>query len=149
MVRAVVDASVRGAEDLPGVIAQHGATLGTVDLDHVDWLARQSSARKPDIRIGLVAAIRSEDPGRVLPAIDRLTPSFLRDEWQVGKALVERAADAPVGAREPWLAAAGHSKAPPSGRREERSAYGSALDRALDGDPAVEVTIRSLREKLS
>lgn len=149
MLRAFFEASVHGVEGLPGVVAQHGATLGTTDLDQVDWLARQSSARKPDVRTGLVAAIRSEDPGRVLPAIGRLTPSFLRDEWQVGKALVERGADAPVGAREPWLAAAGHCKAPPSGRREERSDYEKALDRALDGDPTVESAVRSLREKLS
>jgi hypothetical protein len=148
-VRAFVDARVQAAERLPGDIAERGATLGTVDLDHGDWLVRQSSARKPDVRTGLVAAIRSEDPGRVLSAIGRLTPSFLRDEWQVGKALVERAADAPVGAREPWLVAAGQCKAPPTSKREERSDYESALDRALDGDPAVESIVRSLRQNLS
>jgi len=149
MVLAHVEAGIQGVERLPGVVAEHGAALGTIDLDHVDWLARQSSVRKPDVRIGLIAGIRSEDPSRVLPAIGRLAPSFLRDEWQVGKALVERAADAPVGAREPWLVAAGRCKAPPSGKTEERSNYASALDRAFDGDPTVESTVRSLREKLS
>ena len=72
-----------------------------------------------------------------------------RRRWDVGKALVERAASEAPDARGPWLYAAQASRAP--SKKNERRAYdeyGAALDAAVDGAPSVDEVVRELRQQL-
>ena len=142
-----VYAQVTGAAALPPALAEHAAALGTIDLDQASWLAHQKGVKADHVRTALVALIKTESPAVVLPALGTVR-SALKKAWPIGKALVERAAASPDGARDVWLVEAERWAVPPSnGQQQARGDYANALDAAAV-DPAAQATVASLRARL-
>ena len=148
LARAFVDAGVNGASTLPIVVAAHGAANAVVDLESLDWLLDRHDVPSEDVFMGLRGAIKEEPLGRISAALDGLKTNRRR-RWDIGKALVERAAVEAVGARAPWLDLALASR-PPSKKNERRSYddYEASLGTAADGDPSVDDVVRQLRQRL-
>lgn len=148
LAKAFVDAGVNGAPTLPTAVAAHGAANAVVDLDSVSWLLSRREVPSEDVFMGLRGSIKEEPLGRISAALDGLNANR-RQRWDVGKALVERAAAEAVGARAPWLEAALPSRAP--SKKHERRAYDdyeAALNTAVGGDSSVDDIVRELRQQL-
>lgn len=148
LARAFVDAGVNGASTLPTAVAAHGAANAVVDLDSLGWLLDRREVPSDDVFMGLRGTIREEPLGKVSAALDGLNANRRR-RWDVGKALVERAAAEAVGTRAPWLDLALASRAP-SKKNERRSYddYEVALNAAVEGDSSVDDIVRELRQRL-
>jgi hypothetical protein len=148
VVRSFVDAKVAGAATIPLVLAQHGAAIGYIDLDQAPWLLGHG-AKIDDVRSSVAARIKTEPVAVIAPALDPLSRGRLRGAWQIGKALVERAASSPIGSRDEWLLLAENWSVPPSkGQRQNRDDYEAALSTAAADDPAAQATAARLRAKL-
>ncbi len=148
LAKAFVDAGVNGASTLPTVVAAHGAANAVVDLDSLGWLLDRREVPSEDVFMGLRGAIKDEPFGRISAALDGLNANRRR-RWDVGKALVERAAAEAIGARAPWLDAALVSRTP--SKKYERRAYDdyeAALNAAVAGDSSVDEIVRELRQHL-
>jgi hypothetical protein len=147
LVRAFVDAKVAGAAALASALAEHAAAVGAVDLDQAGWLLGQKGVKRDDVRTALVSMIRTESVSVLAPALQSVRRR-LDSAWPIGKALVERAAASPDGARDEWLVLAEPWKVPPSkGQRQNRDDYRAALDTAST-DPTAQATAARLRAKL-
>jgi hypothetical protein len=147
VIRAFVEAKVAGAAALPPALAEHGAALGTIDLDQAAWLLRQKGVRRDNVRTALVSLIRTEPASTIAPTLQTVRRG-LGEGWQIGKALVERAAASPDGSRDEWLILAEPWNVPPAkGQRQNRDDYRDALDRAAQ-DPGAQATAAKLRGKL-
>lgn len=91
--------------------------------------------------------IRTEKVITLAPALQSVR-GRLDSAWQIGKALVERAAASPDGSRDDWLVQPEPWKVPPSkGQAQNRDDYRAALD-AASTDPAAQATAARLRAKL-
>jgi len=148
LAKAFVDAGVNGASTLLRALAAHGGANAVVDLDSLAWLLDRREVPSEDVFMGLRGAIKDEPFGRISAALSGLNANRRR-RWDVGKALVERAADEAPGARESWLDAALASRAP--SKKNERRAYDeyeAALNAAVDGDSSVDDIVRALRQQL-
>ncbi len=148
LAKAFVDAGVHGAQTLPTAVAAHGAANAVVDLDSLGWLLDRREVPSEDVFMGLRGAIKSEPFAHISAALDGLNANRRR-RWDIGKALVERAAAEAVDARVPWLEAAMASRAP--SKKHERRAYDdyeAALNAAVDGDSSVDNIVRELRQQL-
>jgi hypothetical protein len=147
VVRAFVDAKVAGAAVLAPVLAEHGAALGTIDLGQATWLAKQVGVKRDHVRTALVALIKTESAVALAPTLEAVR-GRLGEAWQIGKALVERAAASPDGSRDEWLLLAESWNVPPTkGQRQNRDDYAAALDVAAL-DRAAQATAAKLRGKL-
>lgn len=147
LVRTFADAKVEGAQALPPALAVHAAALGAIDLDQARWLVGQKGVKPGDVRTAMVAMIKTEPLAVLAPALEAIR-GHLKGAWQIGKALVERAAVSPDGSRDEWLVQAEHWHAPPSrGQRQSLDDYAAALDTAAQ-DPDAQTTIARLRGKL-
>ncbi len=146
--RKFVEVGVKGANDLPRVVAQHSAAEGTIDLDNVSWLLDQPDVAGDYVILGLRGAIKTEPEAKIRAALAQM-PKTRRARWDIGKALVERAAAEPVGSRLPWLEDALESRTPSrKNNTTEHDEYGDALDRAVEGDKATDEAVTQLRERL-
>jgi KAP family P-loop domain len=147
LVRAFVEAKVSGAAALPAALAEHGAALGTIDLGQIAWLARQTGVKRDHVRTALVALIKTEPAATLAPTLGAVR-GRLDEAWQIGKALVERAAASPDGSRDEWLVLAERWNVPPTkGQRQNRDDYAAALDTAAQ-DVVAQTTAARLRGKL-
>jgi hypothetical protein len=143
-----VEAGVMGADDLPRVVAQHSAAEGTIDLDSVTWLLDQPGVNGDSVILGLRGAIKTEPQGKIRSALGQMSKTR-RGRWDIGKTLVERAAAEAVGSRLPWLEDALESRTPSRKHNAaEHDEYEDALNRAVEGDPATDKAVTSLRERL-
>jgi hypothetical protein len=147
VVRTFVDEKVTGAAALPPALAEHAAAVGAVDLSQAGWLLGRKGVKQDDMRTALVSMVRTESAAFLGPALESVRKR-LDSAWQIGKALVERAAASPDGARDEWLLLAEPWKVPPSkSQRQNRDDYRAALDTA-SSDPAAQATAARLRAKL-
>ena len=147
LVRPYVDSSIQGAKSLAPALAEHPAAIGVVDLSAVPWLLRQKGVKSDQVRTALIAMIKTEELTEVLPTLGAVRAALKRS-WAVGKALVERAAATPEGARTVWLDEAESWSVPPArGQRQARDDYSGALDAAAS-DPAAQPVVARLRSKL-
>lgn len=147
LVRAFVDAKVAGAAALLPALAEHAAAVGAVVPDQAGWLLRQKGVKRDDVRTALVSMIRTESVSVLAPALQTVR-GRLDSAWQIGKALVERAAASPDGGRDEWLVLAEPWKVPPTkGQRQNREDYRAALD-TVSSDSAAQATAARLRAKL-
>jgi hypothetical protein len=146
--RNFVEAGVKGANDLPRVVAQHSAAEGTIDLDNVSWLLDQPDVDGDNVILGLRGAIKTEPEGKIRAALEQM-PKNRRSRWDIGKALVERAAAEAIGSRLPWIEDALESRTPSrKNNATEHDEYGDALNRAVEGDPSTDAAVTQLRERL-
>jgi hypothetical protein len=147
LVRAFVEAKVTGAAALPPVLAVHGAAQGRIDINQAGWMVGQKGVKRDDVRTALASMIGSEPAAVLAPALQSVR-GRLGAAWQIGKALVERAAASPNGSRDEWLLLAEDWNVPPSkGQRQNRDDYRAALDTA-SVDPSAQTTAARLRAKL-
>jgi len=146
--RKFVEEGVNGAADLPPVVAQHSGAEGTIDLENVTWLLDQPGVNGDSVILGLRGAIKEAPGEKIRTALGQMSKTR-RGRWDIGKALVERASAEPVGSRLPWLEDALESRTPSrKNNPTEHDEYEDALNRAVEGDPATDDVVRTLRERL-
>lgn len=148
VVRQLVASGVTGSRGLPPEIANRGAAHGTVSLGNLRWLSEQPDTDPETTRSGFLGAIEIAPYDQVHAALEGMD-GRVRRAWQIGLALVRRAAAEPVGGRLGWLDDAASSGVPSQrDHSTEREEYGQALDRALEGDDSVQDAVVRLRQKL-
>lgn len=145
VIRAYVETGVDGSKTLPPVLSERGAALGTIDVTQAQWLLHQTGVRPADVRTSLISLVRTESAPTMMPTLAAVR-SRLGRTWQIGKALVERAATSPEGSREDWLLSA-EAWNVPSGvnQRQARDEYRDALDQAAEDSTVQEIAARIRR----
>jgi hypothetical protein len=132
LARAFVDAKVAGATALPPVLAVHAAAQGTIDLAQAGWLVGQKGVKRDDVRTALISMIGSESAAVLAPALQSVQGRLSR-AWQIGKALVERAAVSPDLSRDEWLVLAEDWNVPP--RRGNGRTGTTTVPRSMQPQP--------------